>query len=59
MAEIMGVRLGLTVGEVEGAVALPNYVHAEVESHKVLGRKVDSGHLKFEKIINSNEIILG
>lgn len=61
MAEIIAVGLWLTVGEVGegvGGTAVPNDVHPQVESHEVLGGKVDSGHLEFQKVINSNEIIL-
>lgn len=61
MAEIIAVRPWLTVGEVgetADRAGLTNDVHPQVESHKVLGGKVDGGHLKFQKIINSNEIIL-
>jgi len=66
VAEISAISSAwLTVGEVfevicgdHGAVLSDN-VHAQVESHQVLGGKVDGGNLKFQKIINSNEIILG
>lgn len=62
MAEIIGEGLWLTVGETgQGArrrAVLTNYVHPQVESQQVLGGKVDAGHLKFQKIINSDEIIL-
>jgi len=60
VAEIIIVRLWLTGGEGgESGAVLTDDVHPQVESHKVLGGgKVDGGHLKFQKIINSNEIIL-
>jgi len=63
MTEIIIVRFLLTGGHVgesiAGGVVVTDDVHPQVESHKVLGGcKVDGGHLKFQKIINSNEIIL-
>jgi len=63
MTEIIIVRFWLTGGHIGESIAcgalVTDDVHPQVESHKVLrGCKVDGGHLKFQKIINSNEIIL-